>query len=273
MSIFRSLRTGTSLILLLAVMVLAVFQLTGCSDSDINPTSVQNETAPDLPDAGQLMFDFSFFDTANQLDKAAHHYDNFLNAYLRTVLLQAMAHLVLAPPVTAFSAAIHTVPVVQEDGSWLWSYTWQSHDGPVNILLRGMPADEVVQWDLSLAFEGSDVEYPWFSGTTNGDGQEGHWIFRDLDTEGFPVSGEISWGQNETGEYLEFVCLEPEDNGNTLRFTDNHPDYRIDFFPGDAEAPSFIRWNANGSGSLMVPDYNGGLEACWDTDLVDSICQ
>lgn len=273
MSIFRSLRTGTSLILLLAVTALMMLQLVGCSDADITPTNVETATAPVLPEADQLMFDFSFFDTANQLDKAAYNHDNFLNAYLRTVLLQAMAHLVLAPPVTAFSAAIHTVPEAQDDGSWLWSYTWESHDGPVNILLRGMPATEVVQWDLSLVPGGSEMEYPWFSGTTNGDGEEGHWVFRNLDTEGFPVSGEISWGQNETGDYLEFVSLEDEEYGDTLRFTDNHPDYRIDFIPGDAEILSFIRWNADGSGSLMVPDYNEGNEACWNTDLVDTLCQ
>ena len=36
---------------------------------------------------------------------------------------------------------------------------------------------------------------------------------------------------------------------------------------------SFIRWNADGTGSLKVPDYNGGEEACWDRWQENADCR
>lgn len=270
---FRSLRTGTGMILVASLFILGLLQLGGCSDSSTNPTAPQQAEPPTMPSTDQLTFDFSFFESADQLDKGGFHHDNFLNAYLRTVVLEAMAHLVLAPPVAAFSAAAHTVPVAQPDGSWVWTYQWQAPQGNLLIILRGMPAGDVVGWELSLAPGKKGSSDLWFSGTTNGDGSEGHWTFHDLDQPDQPVSGEIGWGPTGSGHYLEFVSREPGESGNTLRFVDNDPDFRIDYVPGDGAQASFIRWHADGSGSLMVPDYNGGREACWDTQFVDVDCR
>ena len=76
--------------------------------------------------------------------------------------------------------------------------------------------------------------------------------------------GAIHWGGDAAGRYLEFVSHEDDSDGDTLRFTDARPDFSIDFTPGDGSQAWFIRWHADGSGSLMVPDYDDGAEACWD---------
>ena len=267
------LRNGLGLIATAVLMFLLTISLSGCSESTTSPLSAVNEEPPVLPAAEQLQFDFSFFEGAAQLDKAQGDYDNFINAYLRTVVLDVMAHIVLAAPVSAFSAAIHTVPVAQDDGAWVWTYVWQHPDGPVDIILRGLPAGDVVEWELSLRVGAMTEGVLWFSGTTNGDGSEGRWIFQDLDTEGHPVSGEIAWGDSEGGRYLEFVSREIDSDGDVLRFNDNDPDFSISFVPGNGDAASFIQWNAAGSGSLMVPDYNGGSEACWGVDLRNVDCE
>ncbi len=270
---FRSPRTGSGVLAVAALMLLISLNLGGCSNNEASPTATNTPEPPVLPAAEQLAFDFSFFGAASELDKAAGIHDNFINAYLRTVLLDVMAKLVLAAPVGAFSAAVHTVPVAQDDGSWVWTYDWRHHQDVVRIILRGMPAGDVVEWELSLDPGAVGEGILWFSGTTNGDGEEGHWIFHDLDTEGYPVSGEINWGLTRGGHYLEFVSREAEDDGDVLRFTDNAPNYRIDFTPGNGDVASFIRWHESGEGSLMVPDYNDGLEACWDVDLHNVDCQ
>jgi hypothetical protein len=274
MFVFRSLRTGTGLMAIVALMLLITLNLGGCcSDSETSPTSTTELEPPILPVAEQLQFDFSFFDPGKQLEKAGGNYDNFVNAYLRTVVLDAMARLVLVAPVSAFSAAVHTVPVAQADGSWVWTYDWQHGHDTIRIILRGMPAGDVVEWDLSLAPGAVDDGVLWFSGTTNGDGSEGHWGFHDLNTDGYPVSGEITWGTTGDGNYLEFVCREPDNDGDRLRFSDNDPDFRIEFTPGDGAEMSFIQWHASGEGSLRVPDYNGGTEACWGVDLRNVECE
>jgi hypothetical protein len=272
MLFFRSLRTGTGLMALATLMLLLSLSLSGCSDSETSPTATTVPEPPVLPVAEQLQFDFSFFSPASELDKAGGEYDNFINAYLRTALLDVMAHLVLAAPVGAFSAAVHTVPVAQDDGAWVWTYDWRYEQQVVRIILRGIPAGDVVQWELSLAPGAIGEGVLWFSGTTNGNGDEGRWVFHDLDTEGYPVSGEINWGRTGGGNFLEFICHEPENDGDTLRFTGNDPNFRIDFMPGDGGDPSFIRWHTSGLGSLQVPDYNDGLEACWNVHLRNVDC-
>ena len=128
-----------------------------------------------------------------------------------------------------------------------------------------------VAWELSLA-PANGTALVWFTGTTSGDGDEAAWIFHDLDRSGGPVSGEIRWGATATGRYLEFTSHEDGNEGDALRFETGADESRIDFTPGDASTPSFIRWDPTGAGSLMVPDYNGGQEACWDAWFRDTIC-
>ncbi len=264
MYLFRPLRAASGLMALAAIMFLVAFNLGGCSESENTPTSPETTIAPTLPSTEQLEFDFSFFGPADQLDKSSGEYDNFINAYLRTVLLDVMAHLVLAAPVEAFSNAIHTVPTVQPDGSWRWTYDWQVAGERVGIVLLGMPAGEVVEWELYLVPDGTNLEYLWFSGTTTDNGEDGHWVFLDLDDEDFPVCGEIAWGTNADGRFLEFISRQPDSYGDRLAFYDNDPDFRIEFTLGAGGDSSFIQWHAAGDGSLKIPDYNNGVEACWN---------
>lgn len=261
----RSLRSGTGLLAFAAIIFLLIINLSGCSDEDSSPTALEQAQAPTLPDPEILEFDFSFFDSAAEMEKNADGvHDNFVNAYLRAVVLGAMAKLTLTPPVAAFAVALHTVPVPQEDGAWIWSYSCGGVHHPLQIALRGMPAGDVVEWEMRV---GVGLEAPtavWFEGHTSGDGQEGQWLFHDLDDPDQPVCGEIAWGNFGGGSYLQFTSRELESNGDVLRFNDSHPSYEINFTPGNGDGEAFIKWNANGTGSLLVPDYNGGQEACWD---------
>jgi hypothetical protein len=40
----------------------------------------------------------------------------------------------------------------------------------------------------------------------------------------------------------------------------------------DLDETSHIEWFADGHGSLQVPQYNNGEQACWDTDLQNMVC-
>ncbi len=268
---YRSLRSGTGLLAMIALLIILSLQLSGCSNND-DPTTAGTPAPPVMPEAEQLAFNFSFFAPADGLDKANSQHDHFLNAYLRTVLLDATGRLVLAAPVSAFSAAVHNVPEVEADGTWVWNYKWRIGPETVTIVLRGLPVGEVVQWDLSLIPEGSTQEYLWFFGSSSAGGQEGHWTFHDLDSEDFPICGEISWGQVDGGHFLSFLSLEPDSHGDLLRFMDQEPEFSIEFTPGIGSQGSFIRWHSDGHGSLRVPDYNEGLVACWDQYQLNILC-
>lgn len=269
----RMMRTGAGILALAGLMLVFAAQLGGCSNND-SPTEPDTATAPTLPDPDQLTFDFSFFDGAEsmQAEKADGIHSHFVNAYLRAVVLDALARLTLAAPVGAFAVALHTDPVLADDGSWNWVYNWRDRGEQLRIRLNGKPVEGRVAWEMHVSGDGGLTEFMWFSGSTNDAGQEGQWTFYDLDAEGQPACGEIAWGDAPAGRFLEFVSLEAETDGDTLRFTDGHPDYSIDFIPGDGATPSFIRWHADGTGSLRVPDYNDGLEACWNKWQENTVC-
>jgi len=134
---FHSLRSGMGFLSVVAVAVIILIMLNGCSDTSTSPETTNNTSAPVLPATEQLQFDFSFFESATRLEKSHGQHDNFNNAYVRTVVLDVMARFVLAAPTGAFSAALNTIPVAQEDGSWVWTYNWNTDNMPLGISLLG----------------------------------------------------------------------------------------------------------------------------------------
>ena len=58
-----------------------------------------------------------------------------------------------------------------------------------------------------------------------------------------------------------------------LTFTESKTTSSIEYFDASADRLSSIVWHANGSGSLTVPDYNGGATACWDHKQINVACE
>jgi hypothetical protein len=266
-------RTGTGILALASILIVMALFTAGCSD-DSSPTTMTTADVPVVPNPTALQFDFSFFEQGETLEKSrGGTHENYVNAYLRAVVLGAMANLTLAAPTATLAVALHTVPVVQDDGSWVWSYLWNGYRYPIRVALRGMPAGDHVQWEMRIGAGGEVPTALWFEGSTSGDGAEGHWLFHDLDDPAQPLCGEVAWGDADGGRFLEFTSREMENNGDVLRFTDSDPDFAITFTPGDSGEAWFIQWHADGTGSLMVPDYRDGEVACWDQWQENVDCQ
>lgn len=267
-------RPARSLALLLLLALVAL--LAGCSSDPATPN--QTASAPTLPDPERLVPDLAFFEPAGTLDaKSAASKAHFVNAYLRVVVADALTRLVLAPPVTAFAVALHTVPSPQPDGSWLWVYTWVNGEEEAQIRLRGREAGAYVDWELrvtALSAEPALDDVLWFEGRTAREGAEGQWTFHDAGLAGNPAVAELRWGDDANGEYLSLAATAGPDAGDTLTYRHAAPHCSVVFLDGAESQTYDIRWNeADGSGSLQVPDYNGGARACWDTRQNDSSCE
>lgn len=243
----------------------------GCSDE--SPTAAPAGDAPVLPAPERLTFDFDFFQEPSTLERASKA--NFFNAFVRAHVASAVTHLLVVPPVAAFSLALHTVPSPQDDGSYLWVYTWVHGAEEAQIRLRGTPLGAGrAAWELRVAnnVDGWANEL-WFEGETWTDGAEGAWSFHDFEREGQPVVASLAWGHDADGDFLR---LEDElDNaGDSLEYREDGS--RRSFTLEDADAPDlswYVRWNeADGTGSLRAPDYNGGNPACWDERQNDTEC-
>ena len=64
------------------------------------------------------------------------------------------------------------------------------------------------------------------------------------------------------------------DEGDSLAYYHNAPFCSIVFTDASANQEWFINWNEeDGTGSLRVPDYKEGQEACWDQEQNDIECE
>ncbi|PID81405.1 hypothetical protein CSB20_03145 [bacterium DOLZORAL124_64_63] len=268
----KYLRSVTSLLAMVGMLLLLTLNLTACSDSSTTPDEEPNATAPTLPAVERLTFDLSFFSDSSPAGKASGEHEHFLNAVLRAGVLGTVGAVILTPPVSAFSLALSETPVAEGDGSWVWSYTWTFGEEEVTVVLRGLPDGEQVMWTLGLR-EGDATEVTeWFYGPTTNNGQAGTWSLRDMNDPEHPVVGEVSWGLLENGVFLQLMGLAENNHGDILRFERHDSLSAIDYTRYEGNTEIHLRWDDDGSGSLTTPDYNGGEPACWDADLVDTVC-
>jgi hypothetical protein len=267
-------RTRASQTLATAALAIVVASQSGCfHDSTTSPTEPTPAQPPALPAPQRISFDFSFFQAPSAAERASKA--NFFNAYLRATVASAVTQFLLAPPIAAFSLALHTVPSPQDDGSFIWVYTWVDGDQSVQVRLRGMPEGEGrVAWEMrvSNSAEGYSNEL-WFEGETWTNAAEGQWRFHDFQRAGKPVVAQLDWGHDADGDFLRLTD-ELDHPGNSL-------EYRVDgvlksITYTDASVPAqswYVKWNSSdGTGSLRAGDYNGGAVACWDSHQNDTVC-
>ncbi len=262
-TITKALRTAVAGLFLLTI-------LAGCNEAA--PTAPVSE-APTLPDSDRLGFDFSFFHHSQKT--LAADQQNYLNAIIRVAVIQVVTQFVLAPPIAAFALAVHTIPSPQPDGSWLWVYTWVNGSEEVQVRLRGMEAGGGVDWEMrftALHENPPAMNELWFEGSTRDDGDNGTWTFYDYAIEGKPAVGQIEWDNWQDGSELIYTDLY-ENPDDELAYRIDGDDYAIEFTDASEGTDWFIRWDdATGAGSLQVPDYNDGEEACWDENQEDIEC-
>lgn len=257
------------LLALALILALAAGLLPACSDDD-SPTGTGPEP-PMLPDPADLTFDVDFFGTPGKAEQ-----QNFANAALRAVVVTLMTDVLITPPVAAFAIALHSTPVYQTDGSWIWNYTFENEGAEYIITLRGEDLGDSAAWRLSVTAPTLDIfNEIWFQGTTGNGGRQGFWTFYDILQATPPAVATLAWSRDAVADTasLELVSLSGTTAGQSLTFGRDGDWHRIDFVEVDSPDIWFIRWNAaTGVGSLMVPDYNGGLEACWDENRFDTVC-
>lgn len=251
----------------------------GCTD---DTSSKPESAAPDLPPVESMKMDLSFFmdpggeGFAQGEEKAAGTKLNFLNAAVRAAFINVTVITVLTPPSLAFAAAIHTFPSHQDDGSYLWIYTWVEGDEEYQIRLYGKLDGDWVDWELFVSLPSDTDPELWFSGRSHMDRDEGHWTFRDFTIEGDPEVLRIDWRVvSDEDATLDFTNIRDghEEEGDELRYRTDGALHSIEYYDDSDTETWDIIWNENdGTGSLRFPDYNDSQRACWDSDQEDIDC-
>ncbi len=279
-------KAGTR-VMLAGIIVTAV--LAGCGKDPATVDDLGQHQAPPLPPAASMQFDLSFFQAphgvaadpnAAQSETGAATSFNWLNATIRVAYINLVIAGIFTPPTAAFLAAIHTQPIVEDDGSFLWTYVWQ--DGPnhdVTIHLRGRIEGVQVNWSLRVTDPQADPpldDFLWFYGQSNIVSNQGYWLFNNLVNNEEVLVARVDWVVRAPRDReLSFQCLdEGSDNyDDTLTYSVKGAIVSVAYFDASESLEADITWNEQtGSGSLMVPDYNNGERACWDEHQQDIEC-
>jgi hypothetical protein len=285
---------------MLIVLAIALVGVQACSDDD-NPAAPTGNQAPVLPDISTMTIDLSFFDQAqvppqmvskgnvDEMSLVETGKDNFINAAVRTLYLQLTFWAALQPPVAAFAVAIHSVPQPQDDGSYLWTYIFVEEEIEYAIYLYGIDAGTSTQWRMEVSTNNPEMpldHFVWFAGEAMKNNSSGHWQFYEpVIVEAFLASaavqtpGEqsirIDW-ENLPGDVHTLAILNnypgSPDEGDNIVFFESPAMSFVEFTDESTPEVYNITWYFDGSGSLEVPDYNGGEKACWDIQQNDIVC-
>lgn len=276
-----------------ATMVLAAAALiAGCSNDVVDPGN-DNETAPAgapaLPPQSTMTFDLNFFGVpapnvdaqslvtgkpSNEMLAAAPgDHSNWINAFIRALYVQLITYDALVHPVAAFALAAHSVPQEVEPGTYLWTYIFVDEGVEYSIFLYGTPGGGSVEWRMEVSTNNPDMpldHFVWFDGVSHSD-DTGYWQFYEpVDPSNGVASVRIDYAPRDLRVEINGVGF--EDEGNYLHFQESATTGTIDFYDASEDQLSNITWFADGSGSITVPDYNNGEQACWDTEQRNTTC-
>lgn len=294
----------TTRILTMALALFVGLQLfAGCSNDDAVqlPTGPKEpEGAPQLPSMSTMKLELNFFGIETPvLDEAtlskgtpsdqlmattAGDHSNWINAFVRAIFVQLIMYDALQEPIGAFALAIHSVPQAIGDGSYLWTYIFVEDGVEYSIFLYGTPMTDRVVWRLEVSADTPELvldHFVWFEGVGMRNESEGYWQFYEpvATPPGTPTDGtelmRIDWENISASEHRVTVTVNGaglEDEGDYLEFYETGTMGSITAYDASILETSQIVWYADGSGSLTVPDYNDGLQACWDTEQVNIDC-
>ena len=168
--------------------------LAGCSnDSTTQPDPQLTSTAPALPAVSTMKPVLDFYGVqAPTLDAQSlatgkpgdavqlSDHSNWINAYVRAVFVVLSTYDLLDESIGAFAIASHSVPQLQDDGSYLWTYIFVDREIEYGVFLYGTPHDGTVAWRMEVSSNNPAQpldHFVWFSGESKRDDSSGFWQF------------------------------------------------------------------------------------------------
>jgi hypothetical protein len=237
------------------------------------------EQPPELPPVASMSADISSVDSAPAIAKNAAlqgdgEYTNFANGWVRVALVRAWATGVLLVPAASMGIALTQEPHKQGD-RWVWSVTVGATTGDLEL-----SADLADGWTVEFYVSNQQLDrYLWIEGHFVTDLTSGYWLGHDPNLPaGDDEVLEISWQYTSpTDHSLEYsnVNSSSPDIGDVLSYTRSGQTATVVF--DDASEPdqvATVSWDTTtGAGSIEVPLYNGGAEACWGSTFQNAPCE
>jgi len=180
----------------------------------------------------------------------------------------------------AFAGAFATTPSAQPDGSWLWSYSmldgWLKYD----LALTGRVNNGQTEWTMYVTTTGrtrNASSFLWMTGTTAANGLSGSWQIYDMDAPSASTTLlRIDWTRDASGGITSFWLNNRVGHpgyGDYLTYSLSQNEATLEYSKSGGSYSSDLRWNlTTTAGSVRMPLYNSGSEACWDEQHINMSC-
>lgn len=261
----------------LALLGVAVFALNACDDSAGPPGS-----PPTMPPAASMQIDVTFFDggafaSADQTGGLAG--SSFIAAALAVGVARTATFLALAPPAATYLAALSQDPVFV-DGAFHWQYSTSGSGYSYQVDLSAEPVGSQSFWEMRVT-SATHVpplnDFLWVSGTASLAADQGVWHLFDESNPGTPTEIiRVEWtyeSESNKSLILTNVSAASADVGDRLEFSVNGDINTVRFNDASAGTEAVVQWNSvTNAGFIEAPNVNGGVRACWNANLENTVC-
>jgi hypothetical protein len=256
---------------LFLVLAIAVLTMSGCGDVSGAPTIPPEET---------FVIPFEDFDTSGLICLEAGNQSNWNYAALAVGVWSIIIRVGLVVPVAAFRASFHNIPLQQDDGSWIWSYSVNIGGSIYTAELHAQFITEGVHWAMNISKEGEYEDFLWYYGECDLPATEGFWILKKSPTNTTDLV-RIDWSRNISAgthavRYTNIVPDGPENGGYIdTQYTKGTPyDHVWDLYNKGQDNHTYIEWSSTtGEGRVQDFNYFGDDDwHCWDSDHENVTC-
>lgn len=264
----------------IVLLALAIVLPTGCKKDEGTP--------PDLPPSGSFVMDFSDFQNTNKslmnlTDSTDTTYGNFAFSVINVSVWNAIITVGLAVPVAAFVESFNHEPELNDEGWWVWTYSFDVWSATYTAKLHGKLENNTVNWEMYISKTGlgSFTDFLWYTGESNLENTSGSWILYNKPTDATELL-EITWEAESDGsaasiKYENVVPNGPE-NGGYIEYgktTDVNYDAFYDIYNKGKDNLTSIKWNRESkAGTVKDIDFFADEEwHCWNAEFIDVTCE
>ncbi len=287
--------------LLLLIAAILMLTLAGCGENDSDGDD--DDDAPTIPPAYTLAPDFSSMGgnraSGAAMDRIAPaealklpktepdeitiqgscSQANYTHAAFQVGFWNTALWVTLAVPSWSFVEAFNHEPVLQNDGSWIWSYDVNIFNVIYTAELHGAFEDGEVQWRMYITKQGEYADFLWYRGTSNLPATAGTWTLKNNPTDDEDWIG-IEWSRsvaNQTWQvtYTNIRTGDTNEGGFIEYGVDADTDYNAFYDIYNAVGDNLVEIDANTSSDegrvRNQAHFGDDLWRYWDGDRCDTV--
>lgn len=263
----------------LLMLFVGLLLVNACSDS-VSSSKEPDPLSPTLPIVESMTLDLSTFDEGmgSQDDNSNTEYRNFNNAVFLVSLISPVVNWSFGLPRKIFETAKNIDANLNGRDEWVWNYSKIANQERYEVRLVGRRQNaSTFYWECYVTNTDRNIEdFLFFKGTSNNSGNEGAWTFYDIITlNDQDPEIETTWSVQENSAFLSLEVLgeENEYKGDTIDYSFDGTLKNVVFYNVQLDQTSEIQWNVETlAGYLIMPNYNNGEKACWDSNFQNVAC-